>query len=743
MTIYRKFAPTEIEAIANYLQQQLSDGILPEELLENFKFRGSEGHTWTVSPQTGAWYRYESGNWPPAKKPYTPMDGTIDLLETVTLPLSPLETRQPEENEPAPPDADIRQMLERATRRVRDSYNQGKINSAGAENLLKDLYLLDPAGLIWSYGMHTDEWYFFRQDDWEISVGDGPNPQNFQPKQSDSPKNCGSCGTPLNGGKFCSECGSPAPQSEGPYTQAAKEVVRRFTESGAVPLPEQIVPDWKPAPGFPGTIAAGASAAAAQISSQQPQWKLRISHGVGAGQSFALGAYTRLGRTNANEIVLAEQQSSRLHAMIQRQENSYVIADQNSTNGTFVNGVRIQSPTRLHPGDTISIGDTYLLVEEEPIAPATIVRPRPPQAQPPPGPVRPAPPASPPKTRNRLIILLAIMLFLVVCLCLCALSLGGFFYYENQSLAKRNTPDETFAQPPEEASGDNTSPTAIPTPTVLASEITDSYGHSMVLVPAGAFEMGGDADIAVAECLKLHEPEGCDRNMLERIEPIHTVTLGDYYMDKYEVTNAQFTVFLNEQGNQEEAGTTWLDDENGETLILQSSGSWQPKDDFANHPVVRVNWYGARAYCQWRGARLPTEAEWEKAARGTDGRLYPWGNVFDGGRLNFCDGNCSMLWASTDHDDGYSRTAPVGSYSEGVSPYGLYDMAGNVSEWVADFFDVYPGGDPESSEFFGREYRVARGGSWDATGAIGTTYRAAGEPDKPSFPTGFRCASLP
>ena len=766
MTTYRKYSPSEIEIMASGLNQELADGILSVDILEMFKFLGPAGDTWTILPQDGSWYRYQAGKWQPTEAPAISMDGMIEILSIAMLPFSPTENHTPEKYNTPPPqqDLDVRKSLEGATRRVRDSYNQGKINSAGAENLLKDLYLLDPAGVIWSYGMHSEEWYFFRQDDWELAVGDGPNPLDFQPGQATSPKFCSKCGTSLKGGKFCSECGSPAPKSEGSYSQAAEEVVVRFTESGVAALPEPVVPDWESAPGFPGTTAPAAQTAvypkiaespAAQISSQQSEWRLRVSQGVGMGQSFTLGAHARLGRTNTNEIVLAEPQSSRLHALIQQQDNSYVIADQNSTNGTFVNGVRIQSPTRLQLGDTISIGDTFLVVEGDAIALTTIAKPRPLQVQPPGKTANSVLPAPAPKKRSRIILLVAAIIFFMACLCLCTLGVGGYFYYEDQNQTSNYQvpvfPTETSVQSHEGAIGDTpvsppsdtpALPTS-PTPAVLAPEISDSPGHIMLLVPAGVFQMGGDADTALAECLKLHDPEGCNRTSFEHIVPVHSVTLGDFYIDKFEVTNAQYAVFLNQQGNQQEGGAAWMDAAHEETLLVERNGSWQPKDGFALHPVVRVSWYGARAYCEWRGARLPTEAEWEKAARGTDGRLYPWGNSFDGAHLNSCDANCTIIWAAADFDDGYDRTAPIGSYPDGVSPYGLYDTAGNVAEWVEDWFDVYPGGDPDSSEYYGREYRVARGGSWYSTGAIGTTYRIALEPDKPISPTGFRCASSP
>jgi len=427
MTIYKKYTPNEIEAMADNLKQQLSDGILPEDVLESYKFRGPVGKTWTVIPETGAWYCFQSGSWQPAEAPDTTVDGTVDLLDLVVLPLDPLENDQPEENEPAQQDADIRQMLERATRRVKESYSKGEINSSGAEILLKDLYLLDPVGVIWSYGYHSEEWYYFRQDEWKISTDGGPNPLDFQ-TQSDSPKHCSNCDTLLSGGKFCSECGTPVSAPESSYTQAAQEVVERFTESDVASLPEKIVPDWKPAPGFPGTIASGAvTPEAAKKSSQEPQWKLRITQGVGADQSFALGSQTRLGRKDENEILLADPQSSPLHALIQRQENVYVITDQNSTNGTFVNGVRIKSPTRLHPGDTLSIGETKLILEGEETAPAAAEKEGSPRALRSPGTDPQAPSAPTPKKRKRMLILLVISILVVTCMCCSILGLVSMF----------------------------------------------------------------------------------------------------------------------------------------------------------------------------------------------------------------------------------------------------------------------------------------------------------------------------
>jgi len=194
-------------------------------------------------------------------------------------------------------------------------------------------------------------------------------------------------------------------------------------------------------------------------------------------------------------------------------------------------------------------------------------------------------------------------------------------------------------------------------------------GAEMILIPAGEFIMGSP------------EGEGEDDE-----RPQHTVFLDAFYIDKYEITNAQYKQFIEATGHQ--APNYW-DDE----------GFNQP-----NQPVVSVSWHDASAYAKWAGKRLPTEAEWEKAARGTDGRKYPWGNEWDGSECN-----------SAGNSDGYEYTAPIGSYPTGVSPYDVMDMAGNVWEWCADCYDrnYYsrsPQQNPKGPD--SESWRVLRGGSW-------------------------------
>jgi formylglycine-generating enzyme required for sulfatase activity len=198
--------------------------------------------------------------------------------------------------------------------------------------------------------------------------------------------------------------------------------------------------------------------------------------------------------------------------------------------------------------------------------------------------------------------------------------------------------------------------------------------------------------------------------------PAHEVDVPAFEMDQFEVTNADFAQFVEATGHQtdaEKAGLsrTWRDAAEG-------------KD---NHPVVYVSWNDAVAYCEWVGKRLPTEAEWEKAARGTEGWIYPWGNDYDASKLN-------------GKDSGLRGTAAVGSFSAGASPYGAEDMGGNVWEWTADWYEAYPGSSFQSP-YYGGKYRVLRGGAWFETAEfVRTTTRNATSDTAANDDLGFRCA---
>ena len=236
-----------------------------------------------------------------------------------------------------------------------------------------------------------------------------------------------------------------------------------------------------------------------------------------------------------------------------------------------------------------------------------------------------------------------------------------------------------------------------------------SYGIVMVYIPAGEFTMGSDG--------KIYNDE----------KPVHLVTLDGYWIGKYEVTVGQFKEFVKETGYRTEA-------EKGDgAYVYTKDADWVKKKD-ANwqnpyfkqgdkHPVVCISWNDAVAYNKWLSEKmglpfkLPTEAQWEKAARGTDGRKYPWDDSpVSGEKLNFADKNTEFSWSDKSIDDGYKYTAPVGSYLSGASPYGLLDMAGNVWEWCSDWFDEdyyekSPGKNPTGPD--SGSYRVVRGGSWD------------------------------
>jgi formylglycine-generating enzyme required for sulfatase activity len=211
------------------------------------------------------------------------------------------------------------------------------------------------------------------------------------------------------------------------------------------------------------------------------------------------------------------------------------------------------------------------------------------------------------------------------------------------------------------------------------------------------------------------------------------VRLPAFYMALHLVTNAQYARFLNNTRPAENELEEWIS-LNKNCFIRESGNAFECYGDKDDHPVVNVSWFGAEAYCKWAGLRLPSELEWEKAARGTDGRVYPWGNEWEGRRCRWAD------------NQGQETTCSVWSYPEGCSPYGLYQPAGNVWEWCADCRDSdaynrYKIGDlkplPEGN------FRVLRGGSW---GNYATSFfQAAGRhnlsvPDNRTNNGGFRCS---
>jgi serine/threonine-protein kinase len=246
----------------------------------------------------------------------------------------------------------------------------------------------------------------------------------------------------------------------------------------------------------------------------------------------------------------------------------------------------------------------------------------------------------------------------------------------------------------------------------------------IVYVPAGNFPMGtseDDLQHAFQTCTQYWF--NCDRENFTDEEPQHRVFLSGFWIDQTEVTNGQYMRCVN-AGNCMEPNCLSGDQFNQ-----------------SNQPVVCVNWHQAEAYCRWVGGRLPTEAEWEYTARGKQGTRYPWGDDFVGEWLNYCDKSCGRDRADPAWDDGVEYSAEVGSYPKGVSWCDAADMAGNVSEWVGDWYeDFTPGWDIDPNGPESGETKVIKGGSWfltkvEARGA----WRQSLIPEDWYDDLGFRC----
>lgn len=264
----------------------------------------------------------------------------------------------------------------------------------------------------------------------------------------------------------------------------------------------------------------------------------------------------------------------------------------------------------------------------------------------------------------------------------------------------------------------------------------ETDGMTMVFVPAGEFLMGIDY-IGMRQAIQLCNqasaalgPGGCLGSSYADEMPAHPVTLESFWIDLTEVTNQQYQTCVEDRGCSPPSETGSF---TRETYFGDPA--------YSDYPVVWVTRDQAVAYCVWAGGRLPTEAEWEYASRGPESRTFPWGEDFEPSRANYCDASCAAGLLDPSYDDGYPETAPVGSFPSGASWCGALDLAGNVREWVADWFgyfteepQVNPLGPDEG------ENHIPKGGCWlDTPENLRGSNRGQNTPDYTRHKVGFRC----
>lgn len=274
-----------------------------------------------------------------------------------------------------------------------------------------------------------------------------------------------------------------------------------------------------------------------------------------------------------------------------------------------------------------------------------------------------------------------------------------------------------------------------------------SIASELVAIDGGEFQMGttpAEAAQAVRDCTE-RDGGACTPAMAEDSSPQHPVTVSPFRIEETEVSYEQYIQFLNYLGPNSHLrgcdGQPCLAtrSESDTSNVTFDSANYDVPDVINNLPVVEVTWYGAKAYCEALGRRLPTEAEWERAARGDDGRIYPWGGGWD----------ATLAWTNRSAPDNGDEggPVPVDSFPLGRSPYGAFNMAGNVAEWVSDWYDARYYFQPEASQLdpigppLGEE-KVVRGGSWDAVPFFArTVHRQSRRPADPTPWIGFRCAA--
>jgi formylglycine-generating enzyme required for sulfatase activity len=335
-----------------------------------------------------------------------------------------------------------------------------------------------------------------------------------------------------------------------------------------------------------------------------------------------------------------------------------------------------------------------------------------------------APPPRPPSRRRRAIEQRTIVGLAGMTLLLIGV-LAGFFYASrpstlpggNEVAATATFESQVIAAITAIATPPTPTPTTTPFPTPTPGPITTGTDSRMLYIAGGVFRMGND--------------EG-ERNE----QPSHLARLDPFYIDETEVTNGAYAQCVADGA---------CDPPDSPNASYHPS--YYGDAAYDDYPVIFVTWYDADAFCTWREARLPTEAEWEKAA-GFDPvaftrTLYPWGETFDGTLWNWCDSNCAQEWRDTTFDDGHRDTAPVGSYAAGRSYLGVADMLGNVMEWTADWYDAAYYNESVDFNPLGPlegDAKVIRGGSWFSRSDVTVTARSAFVPTVSRANLGFRCA---
>ena len=250
--------------------------------------------------------------------------------------------------------------------------------------------------------------------------------------------------------------------------------------------------------------------------------------------------------------------------------------------------------------------------------------------------------------------------------------------------------------------------------TSLVAAMRQQPATPMVLIPAGPVLMGSD-----------------DGPMDER--PAHVVELNEFWIDTFPVSTTAFAEFLQAVGPVNAEGARLFDLDDSDARIQLVGGSYVPMAGYENHPAVEPSWYGARDYCTWREARLPTEAEWERAARGPNGRTYPWGET-------------APTSATAHFGARYNEYIAIGSLPDGVTPEGVHDLSGNIWQWVSSLYWPYPyQPDDGREDLESSGERGARGGGHDSPAPhLRGAYRGRGLSRSPTaghHNIGFRCAS--